>query len=259
MCRRSPSGFYMNAKYTQLKYGEVELPETSEEELPLFDWCAIAVESKDSTISEVQELRRQLQKKEDETRKLKDALDELVQVKNSYENELIEKFSLLLNEKKLKIRNQQRLLASATVDPKKLAAVLEQDRAESHSPGPSRARKRKVAVKDESEPEDGLEKMDVDTPQEETDSGEEDVPQTPDKSTADEASENELVQHNRTKKALSKSKGSANAKSLSPAPEVLPPKRELPFAKKKATAKPVQTPSETTVLEGSETESDDEL
>ena len=234
------------------------MPETSEEELPLFDWCAIAVESKDSTIREVQELRRQLQRKADETKSLKDALEELIRIKNSHENELIEKFSLLLNEKKLKIRDQQRLLASATVDPKKLAAV-EQGRVNSHSPGPSRAGKRKVPVKDESESEDGFEKMDVDAPQEETDSGGEDEPQTPDKSTADEASEDEQIQHNRKEKALSKSNASVNTKAPLPVLEVLPPKRELPFAKKKATAKRAESPSKKAVLAGSETESDDEL
>ena len=234
------------------------MPETSEEELPLFDWCGIAIEAKDSTVQEIRELRRELQRKDDETTKLKDALHEVVRVKNEHENVLIEKFSLLLNEKKLKIRDQQRLLASATVDPKRLAAV-EQSRVGSHSPGPSRVRKRKAAVKDESGSEDGFENMDVDAPQEETDSEGEDAPQTPDKSTADEESEDEQVQLNRTKKVASKLKSSTETKSPTMAPEVLPPKRELPFGKKKATVKPVEMPIGKAIAEGSETESNDEL
>jgi len=234
------------------------LPESSEEELPLFDWCGIAVKSKDSALQEAQVLRTQLKRKEDETENLRNALEELVKVKNAHEDELIEKFSLLLNEKKLKIRDQQRLLASANVDPQKLAAI-EQDRVASRSPGPSRAGKRKAAVKDESESEDVVERMDVDAPPGETDSENDDVSQTPDKSTADEASEDESIRPDKNKKMASKPTTSKKSGSAPQAPEALPPKRELPFAKKKVTAKPVEKSSVKALHDGSETESDDEL
>jgi hypothetical protein len=42
-----------------------------------------------------------------------------MQAKTQHENQLVANFAQLLNEKKLKIRNQQRLLASATADPTK--------------------------------------------------------------------------------------------------------------------------------------------
>jgi hypothetical protein len=46
-------------------------------------------------------------------------LEELMHAKVQHENQLVSNFVQILNEKKLKIRNQQRLLAAATVDPAK--------------------------------------------------------------------------------------------------------------------------------------------
>lgn len=62
------------------------------------------------------------------------------------------KFARLLNEKKLKIREQQRLLASAKLDPNAAKKVAQPKQlAKGHTPQPSRKGKRKVDVKDESE------------------------------------------------------------------------------------------------------------
>lgn len=201
----------------------------------------------------MEELRKSLQEKEQETKKLKDELEDLTKLKNAHENSLIEKFSLLLNEKKLKIRDQQRLLAGATVDPARLEAI-EQSRsnARSRSPGPSRIGKRKVGnvVKDDNDTDDGFEKMEVDEP----DDSDVDDRRTPDPdSTADEASDDDepappptkssnAVKNTNTRATRSATTGEASA---------LPPKRELPFAAKKAAppAKPA---------DGSETESDED-
>lgn len=51
--------------------------------------------------------------------KLNTQLEDLVQAKNDHDDQLVAKFVQLLNEKKLKIRNQQRLLASANIDTNK--------------------------------------------------------------------------------------------------------------------------------------------
>lgn len=51
--------------------------------------------------------------------KLSQQLADLMEAKSQHENQLLANFAQLLNEKKLKIRNQQRLLASATADPTK--------------------------------------------------------------------------------------------------------------------------------------------
>lgn len=56
---------------------------------------------------------------EDTIAKLSQQLADLMEAKSQHENQLLANFTQLLNEKKLKIRNQQRLLASATADPTK--------------------------------------------------------------------------------------------------------------------------------------------
>lgn len=42
-------------------------------------------------------------------------MEDFLRVKNEHENQMLERFSYLLNAKKLKIRDQQKLLAGATV------------------------------------------------------------------------------------------------------------------------------------------------
>jgi len=221
-------------------------------------------------------LKAQLKAKEQESKKLNETLAEMVKLKNDNENELIEKFSLLLNEKKLKIRDQQRLLASANVDPARLAAVEEsRTPVRSTSVGPSRAGKRKAvkAIQDQSEDDSdgGFEKMEVDAQQPPTDSADE-QPQTPDQeSTADEASDEDLAPPapapapTRNTANNTKNEGrDTRARTTTPAPqaehEPLPPKRELPFAKKPTPKEtPPPPPEPVAAPEGSETESDDEL
>jgi hypothetical protein len=56
---------------------------------------------------------------EDTIAKLTQQLADLMQAKSQHENQMVVNFAQLLNEKKLKIRNQQRLLASAAADPTK--------------------------------------------------------------------------------------------------------------------------------------------
>jgi hypothetical protein len=51
---------------------------------------------------------------------LRAQLEELTEAKTARETELLEKFCALLNEKKVKIREQQRLLSAAKVDPSRL-------------------------------------------------------------------------------------------------------------------------------------------
>ncbi len=68
---------------------------------------------------EISSLRAKYESAMDSIQKLNTQLEELTVAKNRHEEELIAKCVLLLNEKKLKVRNQQRLLASAKVDPAK--------------------------------------------------------------------------------------------------------------------------------------------
>ena len=224
----------------------------------MFEWCGLTIKARQDATSELADLKEKLREKDEETRKLNDTLAELVSVKNAHEDDLAQKFSILLNEKKLKIRDQQRLLAAANVDPGKLEEV-ERDRIprRDSSPEPSRPRKRKAgtAVKDESEQSDnGCEKMDVDTAEPEPNSDEEGRQTEDEQSTADEDSEDDApavqLPTRNTNNAKASESGTASKAAAEP-DFLIPPKRDLPFAKKPA-------PKPTAPAEGSETESDDD-
>jgi hypothetical protein len=101
--------------------------------------------------------------------------------------------------------------------------------------------------------------MDVDEAPNES---EQDQPQTPpqDVSTADESSEDEAPVPPPTRKNLRKSPAEASSSAAAPPPPreaVVPPRRELPVFQKKPAAKPAAKLAP--VVDGSETESDDEL
>jgi len=132
------------------------------------------------------------------------------------------------------------------------------------SPGPSRPGKRKarMTVKDESDDDtdDGFEKMDVDVGAEaelEPNSANEDERQTDnddEPSTADEDSGDEAPPVKLPTRTTNNPKASASTTANEE--PVIPPKRDLPFAKKVST--PIVNVA-APILDGSETESDDEL
>jgi hypothetical protein len=231
-----------------------------EEVVELYDWCGLTIQSKGKVERELAEVKKQLKAKEAETKKMSEDLEQMIKLKNDHENVLIEKFSLLLNEKKLKIRDQQRLLASANVNPAKAAAIERTRGSKPASAGSSHPRKRKAGqtAKDESNSDDGFEKMDVDDQEAPTDSDAE-PPRTPDRgSTADEESDDEPPQvlpparksAAETKPAERKAPGDEDEE------DVIPPRRELPFSKNPPSK---QAPaSKTAPKEDSETESDDD-
>lgn len=94
---------------------------------------------------------------------LKAQLEDLLKAKDDDERQLLEKFRDLLNEKKLKIRQQQRLLASAEVDPEKLQNVGASQTTLRKAKA-SRDGKRKATEEQEDDvSDDGFDKMDVDS------------------------------------------------------------------------------------------------
>ena len=112
---------------------------------------------------------------------LRAELEELTQSKKERESELLEKFCHVLNEKKVKIREQQKLLNSAHGDSSGLATSRvaqlsmnssQEERKPVVASAPRRNGKRKAPARDaESDSEDGFEKaddaadeMDVDEP-----------------------------------------------------------------------------------------------
>lgn len=95
----------------------MSLDQTDEEEIDAFVWAGTAIEASDSFEDDLEHLRKQYIAEQATTAKLRKQLDELAKAKGEHEKELITKFAELLNSKKLKIRDQQRLLAGAKIDP----------------------------------------------------------------------------------------------------------------------------------------------
>lgn len=235
------------------RFGTLALRATEDEEIDTFEWCASAVASRNKTNEELQALKATLSEKDEQVKKLEDSFAELVALKNGHEKSLLEKFSLLLNEKKLKIRDQQRLLASSNVDPAKLQALNATRRdSRSRSAGPSRRGKRKVEDKEDSDSDEGFEKMEVDEEEAPPDSEDEDR-HTPDaESTADETeSEGEAPQRSSPppKKTVNESKPSARNTRADSFDS--PPQRSLP-------SRNPAPPPKSAPVDGSETESDDD-
>ncbi|KAL2017807.1 hypothetical protein VTK56DRAFT_1670 [Thermocarpiscus australiensis] len=153
------------------RLGALTLNHKPDEAIQLFDWCgALALEREKFQETLVAETAK-VSDLEARISELRDQLDELTQAKKAREAELLEKFCGLLNEKKVKIREQQRLLSTAQVDPSKLAAAraARPKIQEARKPAASRRSKRK-ALEDasgggsSSDSDDGFEKMDVDKP-----------------------------------------------------------------------------------------------
>lgn len=85
-------------------------------EVSIFDWACQAVGAADTAHQEVSSLTAQYAEQQKIVNQLQTQLDEFIKRKDEDEDILLNKFQQLLNSKKLKIRDQQRLLASAKVD-----------------------------------------------------------------------------------------------------------------------------------------------
>jgi hypothetical protein len=198
----------------------------------------------------------------------------LITAKANHEAELLGKFRDLLNEKKAKIRDQQRLLATAKVDPKKLAAVQASRKSSKKITAGSSSTGKRKADEDEDVEDGGFEKMDVDVDQVPNDSDQQaaETPDEDDTETADE-DDDDVISQTKPPGANTRQagKGKANISAGNGAnkipsgnnsmhdqdmgddPPKTPPRRELPFAKKKQQeAKPPVQDDEETASEDDE-------
>ena len=127
------------------KLGEIVFTKDETEELDIIRWAGTAVERSNSLEEEVRELTFRYDEQSKRAEKLNDQLETLIKAKVEHEDSLLRSFRDLLNTKKLKIRDQQRLLASAKIDLKQ-AAKLKNARSTSRprAATASRASKRKA-------------------------------------------------------------------------------------------------------------------
>jgi len=82
-------------------------------EIELFRWAGTAARSATVVEGELASLRLKYRSQKETIKKLDEQLEGFIKAKVEHDNELLEKFVELLNAKKLKIRDQQRLLDAA--------------------------------------------------------------------------------------------------------------------------------------------------
>ncbi|KAJ5183213.1 hypothetical protein N7492_000829 [Penicillium capsulatum] len=246
------------------RLGSIALQQDDEREIELFEWSSIAAARVDALETQLTSVTDRCRVAEDTIHKLSEQLNHLLQAKDQHENQLLSHFVQLLNEKKLKIRNQQRLLASATVNPAKVAeiqAIAQQVQDPGDIQDSTKRHAQAMGGIDEDTDED-LERMDVDQtkPDSLSKSGmtDDEGPSTPQpleegETTTDDEGNSSTGAEESTKESFEHPPGCGN----SPAPkEKLPPRRELPFTKR---APSNATKSEPTGDETAGETDDDEL
>lgn len=99
----------------QQRLGEVILKQKDDEEISLFDWTLESAARVSDLMQRGTELQSQITKRDREIEDLKERVQNAAKERDLYVKQLSLKFSELLNSKKAKIRDQQRLLKSASI------------------------------------------------------------------------------------------------------------------------------------------------
>ncbi|KAI1475114.1 hypothetical protein F4774DRAFT_398440 [Daldinia eschscholtzii] len=261
--------FRKNIQGITQRLGSIKLEEDEKTEISPFDWCISAIGAQGKVEEELLAANRKIQSLENSLNELKSQLDELIKAKDEDETQLLEKFRDLINEKKVKIRQQQRLLASASIDPEKLANVNGNQKTRKHVPKASRASKRKVKEEEESSDE-GFEKMDVEEndnesvqPDMEEDDGDTTAGETASGADTDEdpapppvkSQRNQAAVPRRNTRASAAVEEDSQSDDSQEKSKPLPPPRRLPFMKNRSPVAPARKQQ----VDDDETESDDEL
>lgn len=266
--RKSISGIHQ-------KLSEISLSQDPNAEINTLDWAHTAIIRADAFQSEAHDLQRKLAESTQAVKQLNQQLEDLIQAKKEHEETLLHKCAVLLNEKKAKIRDQQRLLAAARVDPTTLKEVQNSRRTSApRSPKASRGGKRKAsapALASDDE-EDGFEDHAAKTEEreEEQPDSEQVTPQHSDLDETDDevdsadldavpaapAAKGKVTEIVKVNGGVGKSGAVGEDKNIE-----LPPRRELPFMKDKIIGKQTtgtkDTEQDTKMADDDET--DDEL
>ncbi|KAL7795266.1 hypothetical protein V8C37DRAFT_375001 [Trichoderma ceciliae] len=253
------------------RLGSIELKYDEDEGIELFKWCAESIDDLAQSNVALAEATAHAKELGATVTELKAQLDELLTSKQDDETALLLKFRDVLNEKKVKIREQQKVLAAAPLQNSQSASQrLSQplDSQPSRTPAPSRPRKRKVQVGAYSlnDPEENEMEVDKIKP-EPQDSEPEDIPEDIPEDTAEDTAsggsgDDDIDDEGDGGNGRDSNSGAGVGSSSRPAPkapppppkksdEKPPPPRSLPFTKKAA---PAKAPAA-----GNETDSDDEL
>ncbi|ETN42446.1 uncharacterized protein HMPREF1541_01601 [Cyphellophora europaea CBS 101466] len=213
------------------RLGSIELPQTEDtEDVDLFGWASQLASRRDELEDRAAKQEHLAGAEAKTIQTLQNQLDELTKAKSDHEDELISKFALLLNEKKLKIRKLKRVLETTKVDPEKVDEIENL-----LSPAVKRGKKRgarRASQAPESDESDGFDDMDLDRPVGARQDGDQDARSqaTSDTEDADTENDNDLDQPIMSQ-TESGSAGASKPQTRAQAPQSIPARRELPFTK----------------------------
>jgi hypothetical protein len=263
--------------------GEFALQRNSDTEIDPIDWAYTSAQAHNETLKQMAEFRAKVDGEQRTIEKLQAQLDDFIRTKDQTETAMLEQFMGLLNEKKRKIRDQNRLLAGAQLDESKgkmiaksgpkVDKLLNRNVSASaihpRKAGPSRASKRKAPAKAVAEQEEEIndDQMEIDESKaEERDDESGPEAATPDRSDDDETEDegesggNAPARRSSTFKSTeTPGEKAAVAQSLKPASTRVdpPPKRELPFGRP-ATRNQVQKQPSPAADDDDDAETEDE-
>ncbi|KAL5047938.1 hypothetical protein BDW71DRAFT_205891 [Aspergillus fruticulosus] len=223
------------------KLGSLILHQDEEQDIELFEWTNLAITRADILEQRFNSLLDRFRTAESTIKLLNKQLEEFIRSKNQHEQQLFSGFVQLLNEKKLKIRNQQRLLASAKVDPEKLykvqaAATTDDARPKLRGEKGGRSKRSAATSVDESS-DDGFERMDVEERKQQANNAEDEKTTDEGRSTPEPLEDESGITSDDEGSAFSTRGFRRGNKRRQGSPKQAatnspPPRRELPFARK---------------------------
>jgi hypothetical protein len=235
------------------KLGSLELSQTKDtDDVDLFGWACQLADSHDSLDAEVVAQQQDADVKSEMAKALQKQLDDLIKAKSEHETELLSKFAVLLNEKKLQLRKLNRVLETAKVDPKKIQEIEPTKGGRS-----SEAQKRKVSDGEDSDDSEAFDNMDIDGPVA-TGPGKDEDDRSRDTTPDDtDSQEDDDLDHAQPPPTRSQAKKKSPPAHSSPERSI-PARRELPSSKFKTSSKSQQNTSIAESTEKGNNDDDDE-
>ncbi|KAI9782232.1 MAG: hypothetical protein M1839_005346 [Geoglossum umbratile] len=231
------------------RLGNIPMQQDEDAEIQLFQWAGVAARLATVAEDELASLSLRYRSQEETIKKLNEQLEDLIKAKAEHDNAMLEKFVELLNTKKLKIRDQQRLLDAAKTGS---STAIHTQGAGGSTATASRSRKRKAATPESSgDDETGFGKGDTNSePLDEVENA-----TTPERTDEDETEDEDgdvqlqprprAAQPGARKGAGESKGGSRGAATRKRKVSSPPPPRQLPFAKGKALGRGGQARLET--------------
>lgn len=244
---RAAKSVFPATYFFQQRLGAIALECNQNEGIELFRWCELSIDALAQAKREVSAHGVKAIELESAVAELQAQLDELVQAKQDDESALLLKFRDLLNEKKVKIREQQMVIASMSSNqgPPSSAQQPQVGGQTARQPTAHRpAKKRKAGPGSASDPDEAMADDAVKQEPEDTDPGK--TTGATSSTAGEDEDDTDPPVAQRAARQQGKGRETRPGQAAQAPP---PPRRNLPFASKKAPAPAT----------GGDTDSDDEL